>query len=93
MKTNIISDGEKAILELLLEADKMVDAATSIKETEGFEYARNMSNQSNKSNLIFQLLVDLYDDKEKLEKSLHEWLYVVDDGLFDKLKEISKEVK
>lgn len=80
----------KAILELLIEADKMVDALIEIKETEGFKYVRNMSNQNNKSNLLFQLLVELYDDKEKLEKNLHEWLYAVDFGLFDEFKGIDK---
>ena len=76
----------KAILELLIEADKMVDALIEIKETEGFEYVKNMSNQKNKSNILFQLLVELYDDKEELEKSLHEWSCAVDFGLFDELK-------
>lgn len=81
---------KKVILELLEEAPKMVKAAIEIKETEGFEYVRNMSNQKNKSNMIFQLLVELYDDKEELEESLHEWLCAVEFGLFDDLKRISK---
>ena len=81
---------KKVILELLEEAPKMAKAAIEIKETEGFEYVRNMSNQKNKSNMIFQLLVELYDDKEELEESLKEWLCAVAFGLFDDLKGISK---
>lgn len=81
---------KKVILELLEEAPKMAKAAIEIKETEGFEYVRNMSNQKNKSNMIFQLLVELYDDKEELEESLHEWLCAVEFGLFDDLKGIIK---
>ena len=81
---------KKVILELLEEAPKMAKAAIEIKETEGFEYVRNMSNQKNKSNMIFQLLVELYDDKEELEESLKEWLCAVAFGLFDEFKGISK---
>lgn len=81
---------KKVILELLEEAPKMAKAAIEIKETEGFEYVRNMSNQKHKSNLIFQLLVELYDDKKELVESLQEWLCAVEFGLFDDLKRISK---
>lgn len=82
----------KTICDLLEEAPKMINATIEIKETEGFEYVRNMSNQKNKSNLLFQLLVELYEDKKELEKSLHEWLYAVDGGLFDEFKEIGKMI-
>ena len=76
----------KTIFDLLEEISEMADAVIKIRETERFEYVKNMSNQKNKSNMIFQLLVELYDDKEELEKSLHEWLCAVDFGLFDEFK-------
>ena len=69
--------------ECLKELSEMAEAFTEIVHTKEFQYISQMKDMFNKSNVLFQLLVEVTESKEELQEHLKTWNKALETGVYE----------
>ena len=75
--------------EWVKELSEIAEACTEIVHTKGFQYISQMEDVFNKGNALFQLLVEVTENKEELQEHLEMWNKALKIGTYEACNNIN----